>query len=405
MKSEENNSNKIVLTTEMQQWMFQKKVRMLYRNQTQSGLLSIMASAIIAYLSIDSSNIIAGFAWWFGFVAVMLLRTWNTFQFHVLLDSAQTIDYKYWYKRFFIGAVFAGLGWTAGAFIVGCYLDSISQIFIFIILIGVGSAAIPLLGIFQNLMISFQLLSTMPFVIYVAVTLQDRGVLLMVLFALYMVAILLSIRRMDASLSESLSLQYENTRIVSSLSESNQELQFANEKLETLTLEDELTGLYNRRYFEMQLKAEWKRETREQKVLTLMVIDIDYFKLYNDTYGHAEGDTCLKRVAQVLKSCLNRPADIVARIGGEEFVMMLPDVDVKGVLTLAQQIKEQLQHAALTHGTSPLGENLTVSIGAASVIPGEDTTALGLFKAADKALYKAKAKGRNQVVIGEMDLT
>jgi len=277
--------------------------------------------------------------------------------------------------------------------------------FIFILLIGVGAAAIPMLGVFQSVMIGFQVPSTIPFVVYVAIILGDRGILLIIMFGLYLIAIMVSARRMGDSLSESLSLQYENTQMVSSLSESNQELQFANEKLETLTLEDSLTGLHNRRYFEMQLESEWKRETREQKVLTLMIIDIDYFKLYNDTYGHAEGDVCLKKVAQVLQSCLNRSADIIARIGGEEFVVMLPSVEVNGALTLAQQMREQLQAAALTHATSPLCENVTVSIGIASVIPGDNVTALGLFKAADKALYKAKAKGRNQVLIGEMDLT
>jgi len=280
-----------------------------------------------------------------------------------------------------------------------------AKMFIFILLIGVGAAAIPMLGVFQSVMIGFQVPSTIPFVVYVAIVLGDRGILLILMFGLYLVAIMVSVRRMGDSLSESLSLQYENTQMVSSLSESNQELQFANEKLETLTLEDSLTGLHNRRYFEMQLESEWKRETREQNVLTLMVIDIDYFKLYNDTYGHAEGDVCLKKVSQVLQSCLNRSADIIARIGGEEFVVMLPSVEVKGALTLAQQMREQLQAAALTHATSPLCENVTVSIGIASVIPGDNVTALGLFKAADKALYKAKAKGRNQVLIGEMDLT
>ena len=391
--------------TKMQDWMFQEKVKILYRNQTRSWLLSIMASAIIAYLSIEPQNIIAGFSWWFVFVVITLLRTWNTTQFHRAYENHSIDDYRYWFRRFFVGTIFAGLGWCAGAFIVGVGVDPLSKMFIFILLIGVGAAAIPMLGVFQSVMIGFQVPSTIPFVFYVAIVLGDRGILLIVMFGLYLIAIMVSVRRMGDSLSESLSLQYKNTQMVSTLAESNQELQFANEKLETLTLEDSLTELHNRRYFEMQLESEWKRETREQKVLTLMVIDIDYFKLYNDTYGHAEGDVCLKKVAQILQSCLHRPADIIARIGGEEFVVMLPSVDVNGALTLAQQMREQLHAAKLTHATSPLCENVTVSIGIASVVPGDKVTALGLFKAADKALYKAKAKGRNQVLIGEIDLT
>jgi len=221
---------------------------------------------------------------------------------------------------------------------------------------------------------------------------------------LYMVAVVAAMRRMDINLTQSMTLQYKKSQMVSSLSESNQQLQNANEKLETLTLEDALTGLHNRRYLEMQLEQQWLHAPQSQTSLTLMVIDIDYFKLYNDTYGHAEGDVCLTQVAQILASCLQRSTDVVARIGGEEFVILLPDVKKDEALSLAEQILLRLNEAQIRHATSPLDDNVTVSIGIASVMPGGDATALALFKAADKALYKAKAKGRNQIQTGEVEL-
>jgi len=167
-----------------------------------------------------------------------------------------------------------------------------------------------------------------------------------------------------------------------------------------MTLEDTLTELHNRRYFEKQLEAKWKHDVWENKELTLMIIDIDYFKLYNDTYGHAEGDVCLKRVAKVLKSSLRRPTDIIARIGGEEFVVMLPGAGVNVALKIAQQMQDELSLTDLVHESSPLDKNVTVSVGIASVILDRNTTSLGLFKAADKALYQAKANGRNQTAVG-----
>jgi len=188
------------------------------------------------------------------------------------------------------------------------------------------------------------------------------------------------------------------------LQESNQELQDENEKLEHMTLEDPLTQLYNRRYFEMHLEKEWRRAVREKLTLTLIVVDVDYFKLFNDTYGHAEGDECLKTIAEELKRSLHRPSDVIARIGGEEFVALLPEIDEQGALTVAKAMQDKLKKAAIVHATSPVSDYVTVSIGIASAVPGEGVTALGLFKAADKALYKAKTKGRNQLVVGEPDV-
>jgi len=389
----------------IEEWMFQEKVKMLYRNQTQSWLISILASAIFAYLSLESGNGIAGVSWWGIFVTITLIRTWNTRKFCQVIQSGKVDNVRHWYNRFYVTTVMAGIGWGVGGFVIGSSLDALSQVFIFIVLIGVGAAAIPLLGVMQRVMLCFQAVSTIPYAIYISIMLGDRGTILLYMFVLYAVGVVASMRRMDINLTESMKLQYKNSQMVNTLSESNQQLQNANEKLETLSLEDALTGLHNRRYFEMQLELEWKRESRNKKILTLMVIDIDYFKLYNDTYGHAEGDECLKGVSHVLQSCLHRSTDVIARIGGEEFVVMLPDIDVDGALTLANQMQQQLHQAELVHATSPIGDNVTVSIGIASVLPDDSVTALGLFKAADKALYKAKTKGRNQVVIGEMDLT
>ncbi len=389
---------------EIETWVFEKKIKMLYSNQTQSWFLSILASMLIAYLAIDAGFYMQGIGWWLVFVFFTALRTWNTYRFCQAKDCEDVINYRGWLDRFYLYTFIVACIWCIGGIYIGSRLDSLSQVYIFIVLLGVSAAAIPLLGVVAGVMLSFQTVTTIPYLVYVAVQLGDRGIILVFMFGLYLIGVIYAVRRMDNNLSESLGLQYEKSQLANSLTASNEELQHANEKLETLSQEDALTGLHNRRYFEMKLEAEWKREGRDQKILSLMVIDIDYFKLYNDTYGHAEGDVCLKSVAYVLQSSLHRPADVISRIGGEEFVVLLPDVDSDGALSVAQHMQAQLHHAALTHATSPLGDNVTISIGIASVVPNEYATALGLFKAADKALYSAKAKGRNRIVVGEMEV-
>lgn len=377
---------------------------MLYRNQTQSWIMSTLAGALISYLAIESGHVVVGVIWWFIFFLINMLRVWNTSRFFKASAKQEITDYCPWFARFFLYTFLAGLAWCAGAIVIGKDLDQLYQVYVLIVVIGVGAAAIPLLGVVHRVLLAFQVPTTIPYLIYLAVIFGDRGTFLIFMFALYLIGVTYAIHRMDKNLSESLVLQYEKEQLANSLTESNQELLHENEKLETLTLEDELTGVHNRRYFEMQLEAEWKRLSGRNKILTLMVIDIDYFKLYNDTYGHAEGDVCLRNVARILKTALQSETDFISRIGGEEFVALLPGVDESRATSLAEHMDRKLQKAKLTHATSPLGDYVTVSIGIASVIPGQSSTALSLFKAADKALYSAKARGRNQVVVGEMEM-
>ncbi len=405
LKNEHEFTNSSGLSsTEIDRWVLQKKVSLLYSNQSQSWVLSVLASMLIAFLAIDAGLHMKGIAWWLVFLIATGLRTWNTHRFSTEYNKGQELDFDLWMKRFKLHTFVVACIWGTGGMVIGAELEPLYQVYVFIVLLGVSAAAIPLMGFVLSVMLFFQVPTTIPYLVYLAVVLGHEGIILVYMFGLYLVGVIYAVRRMDQNLSDNLSLQYEKTQLVDTLSESNQELQHANEQLETLSQKDALTGLYNRRYFENKLDSEWKREGRDRKILSLMVVDIDYFKLYNDTYGHAEGDECLKSVADVLSAALHRPADIVARIGGEEFVVLLPDVDANGANSVSQQMHAQLRQASLIHATSPLGDYVTISIGIASVVPSRDATPLGLFKAADEALYRAKSMGRNQTVVGEMDL-
>lgn len=179
------------------------------------------------------------------------------------------------------------------------------------------------------------------------------------------------------------------------------ELEKKNIILEQLTMEDSLTSLGNRRCLDLTLNSEWQRGLRSNQPLSLIMIDIDHFKKYNDTYGHQEGDICLKRVASALKSTLKRQCDIVARYGGEEFLTVLPDTDSEGADQVAKRMLQAIDLLNISHSSSPTKENLTVSLGVSSIIPVKGSLPEFLIKAADQALYEAKDTGRNRVVVSK----
>lgn len=176
-------------------------------------------------------------------------------------------------------------------------------------------------------------------------------------------------------------------------------LQEANHKLEKLVNLDGLTHIANRRHFGHYLDLEWQRHQREQNSLSLIMIDIDYFKRYNDHNGHQGGDDCLIRVAQVIAQVPQRPTDLVARYGGEEFAVILSNTDRDGALKIAEEIQLAIATLAIPHEKSEVSEHITLSIGIASMIPPLDQEADVLIRQADQALFAAKGEGRNRAIV------
>ncbi len=184
-------------------------------------------------------------------------------------------------------------------------------------------------------------------------------------------------------------------RAMSRISQMKKELDNANQRLEVLSSIDSLTGLYNRRSLESKLTDAWMANTRMDSELSLLMIDIDSFKSYNDNYGHPKGDECLAKVAEILSSMIKNEADFIARYGGEEFILVLPHTSLEKAITMAASIKQALAEAGIIHEFSDAAPYVTVSIGLSSTVFNANSFGL-LIQQADKALYVAKNTGRNK---------
>jgi len=188
------------------------------------------------------------------------------------------------------------------------------------------------------------------------------------------------------------------------LDASQQKLLEMNRALQRLSNVDGLTGLSNRRYLDEYLATEWKRAARELNEFSLLMIDVDFFKKYNDTQGHLAGDEVLKQVGNAVRMALHRPADLAARFGGEEFVAVLPGTDLAGAKVLGERICRRVEALGIAHGAPGAGGFVTVSVGGASGSPVRGGQATDLLAAADEALYRAKHEGKNRAVLRELDM-
>ncbi|WP_446742542.1 GGDEF domain-containing protein [Silvibacterium acidisoli] len=191
-------------------------------------------------------------------------------------------------------------------------------------------------------------------------------------------------------------------RDISARKAAEERLHAARRALEALASVDGLTGVANRRRFDEVLDQEWRRAARSGDPLSLIIMDVDFFKAYNDLYGHVRGDHCLRQIVQATLDVIHRPADLVARYGGEEFALILPETSEHGAIDVAEKLRNSVYNRRIVHPASDSG-TVTISVGVATCIPDQSASAVHLLEAADAALYRAKYQGRNRVEIFRHD--
>ena len=189
-----------------------------------------------------------------------------------------------------------------------------------------------------------------------------------------------------------------NPVIVKARVEIHLELKRQRDFLQRISMIDGLTGIANRRRFDEALQSEWRRCSRSQTPLSLIMIDVDYFKCYNDCYGHLAGDECLRKVAGAVAAQVHRGADLVARFGGEEFACLLPDTGAEASRAMAERLRDSVLSLKLAHSMSAVSGHVTISLGVATLVPDGNDDSARLIDIADRSLYAAKLKGRNRIV-------
>jgi len=189
-----------------------------------------------------------------------------------------------------------------------------------------------------------------------------------------------------------------NAELEQRVADRTQALQAANDELERFVRLDELTQVANRRRFEEYLQLVWQQQIPMHQPLSLILCDVDYFKNYNDTYGHPAGDECLKQVAKALTEAVGRPSDLVARYGGEEFAIVLPQTDLAGAMFVGEKLRQCVKALQIPHATSAIAPHVTISAGVVCYLVSAELTVRDIVEAADGAMYEAKAQGRDRVV-------
>jgi diguanylate cyclase (GGDEF)-like protein len=296
------------------------------------------------------------------------------------------VDHAAWTRYFVIGACAAGIVWGASGVLLFHPSSFPHQVFLVFVLGGMVAGAVPLLSSVGTAYGCFAI----PVVVPISVRMLSEGdpihVIMGLMIAIFGIAMLASSAEVHRLFRDSETLRRE---LLASLESSH--------ALEHLVRLDSLTEIANRRLFEEELNKEWGIAERNNEALALIIADIDYFKEYNDLYGHPAGDNCLVEVAQAMQRALVRPGDVVARIGGEEFAFLLPRTTLSGAISVAEHVRERIQALKLPHRGSPVAEYITLSFGVSSSDDISVYSSADLIRAADMALYEAKRQGKNRI--------
>jgi len=363
------------------------------------GITSLCLTGIIPWTSYGLSWM----TWWLGSALPHLIFTPTLLLGQNFADISQTknIQDKYWEIGLGL-SIFLGVSWIA--FVSGYPLAYLFLPILIWTVFRYGS-------FFASLVVSIVSL------IAILATARNQGLYIpnepnasLLLLQSFMAVLALTSLILSAVIDEknaaqlSLKQAMENLELqvierTTELQRSENLLKQANLELEKLVNIDGLTQIGNRRCFDNRLTMEWKRLIRESQPIALILFDIDYFKLYNDLYGHQMGDDCLKAIAQTVTQVFSRPADLVARYGGEEFAVILPNTYIQGAFTVAEQIRIAVENLGIAHQSSDISDIVTISLGVASLLPNLMQEPSTLIKQADMALYRAKKQGRNQSVI------
>jgi diguanylate cyclase (GGDEF)-like protein len=329
-------------------------------------------------------------------VSLILLRFISYYAFRAATDP--DANAQFWRKLFLAGAYLTALMLSVAGFIFLPELTQSGQTVFTLLIIGVVSGSLPVLALNLNSYGFYVTATLLPAVYWNIASSEMQLKLLGTLIAVYIGMLMLSAYLFNRAMIDSLIYRYRSETLAERLQVANQRLSTANEELQRISTVDELTGAYNRRYFNQRFDEVWADHLREGMMFSALMIDVDFFKIYNDNFGHLQGDSCLRRIAAEIMEVIHRPRDFVARFGGEEFIVLLPNTKLPGAKEIAQRLHQRIERLAIPHKRPDKLGRVTISIGGAAVQPTKEATEDTFLQRIDHALYQAKSTGRNKSV-------
>lgn len=419
------------MTSAMQKKIKARRLEILYGQSYSNLFLSSLLAVSMTFVFRNNLSQASIIAWLIVFTSLTGLRLYRS---QVFLNSENTSSNPdYWFSWHLTGVILSGVIWGGFIFLLAQSADTTYLSLAIMCAAGLCAAAATAYSasLISFLVFAIPLLS--PIGGFLVLSEHPTNIVMGFFIFLFLITIIAISYQLNKSMTSSLRLQIEKDELLAVLETEKQQVIDANKNLEkdiqekiqieakllyekknaedlsnklrTLSTQDGLTGINNRRRFDEALYDEWFRARRLSTPLSLIICDIDKFKEYNDTYGHLAGDKCLTRIAHLIEDSARRAGDMAARFGGEEFVIILPDTESSNAQDIAEQLRSAILDLEIPHETSSVANIVTVSFGVFTTLPEKDLPPETMIEFADKALYQAKRQGRNMVVIYEGKVT
>ena len=420
------------MNNEFKQDIKAKKIEILYRHANiviiSTLILAVITSAFVYFVIWPKTKPVDPLVIWLTmFITISVIRLYGISLYKASSTNPQQANYKLY--TYWSGTVVAGCLWGMFFLYMVSLLDITNTNILIFLMMGMISAAV---AAYATSLLTFSIATftlACPVIVYFLLHTEaiynDIGYMLII----YVVFLFIICRQLNNTIEEFLIHEFNISKLErekryaamlnreleeeiikrihteGKLKAEKHKAEALADKLITISSKDGLTGINNRRHFDEYLDNEWNRSARTSTPLSLILCDIDFYKAYNDTYGHLAGDDCLKKIAHVLEHYARRASDMAARYGGEEFVIILPETSSSKAKHIAEEIRVAIEDLQILHKASDVSDHITVSLGVATQIPTRHTKPHGLINLADEAMYEAKRKGRNQVIVANQSDT
>ncbi|RKZ69889.1 MAG: hypothetical protein DRQ48_07220 [Gammaproteobacteria bacterium] len=366
--------------------VYAEQIRLLYAVSKYRPALHIISALVVVLIVLDSVPLPYITVWVLSLFVLNTYRIIDIGKVQKIIDEID--DWRPLHIRFVLFSAVLGLVYSLGFTLIFTQLTLIHQVYILCLIATLVPAGLVSFASDRYSFYAYFYSLCVPLLLHILLMAKSPYISISICAVAFMAISRQLFLWNHKVIKNSIELKLKNEELVKSLQETNTRLQQQN-------IIDDLTKIPNRRHFDEILEKEWLRAKRIRTSLALLMIDIDFFKQYNDTYGHLKGDECLKQIATVLSNNMNRPGDFVARYGGEEFCILIPDTDMDGAITFAEMVHSAIIGLKIDNPGSEVSKYLTISIGIAAIVPKHDDSYMDLIYTSDKALYKAKSDGRN----------